>query len=81
MRIYERVPDAVQRERAQSQTLILSFPTRAREWCTADPGPRQTNTVAVPGLQRNAALGVRHILLQWPRCAAPGTHIRGRCDA
>jgi hypothetical protein len=45
-----RVPDAVQRERAQR--LIQTLGQWAREWCTAAPGPPHIATVA--GLQRTA---------------------------
>jgi hypothetical protein len=52
----ERVPDAVQHERAPRKMRESVIPDSAREWCAADPGPPKTEFLAVPVLQRTAVV-------------------------
>jgi len=54
---FTRVFDALwQHERASQTELIFALYASAREWCTAEPGPRQAVSLVVPGPQRTAAV-------------------------
>jgi pilus assembly protein CpaC len=69
----KRVPDALQRDRAPKRPGMEHSCEGVRESCTADPGPPQASSLAVPSLQRSAGGALRLSLKQWPRCAVPGT--------